>query len=62
MQDYRGPMTLTTILPSAVVGPVLTAENLGSVQVIGRLLQGRILGNPRLGFCVVDVRDLSLRT
>lgn len=59
MQDYRGPTTLTTILPGAVFGPVLSAENLGSVQVIGRLLQGRLPGNPRIGFEVVDVRDLA---
>lgn len=59
MRDYHGPTTLTTILPGAVFGPVLSAENLGSVQVIGRLLQGRLPGNPRLGFEVVDVRDLA---
>ena len=59
MKGYHGPTTLTTILPGAVFGPVLSAENLGSVQVIGRLLQGRLPGNPRLGFEVVDVRDLA---
>jgi nucleoside-diphosphate-sugar epimerase len=59
MQGYTGPTTLTTILPGAVFGPVLTAENIGSVQVIGRLLNGRLPGNPRLGFEVVDVRDLA---
>src|SRR6266511_385953 len=59
MEEDDGPTTLTTILPGAVFGPVLSAENLGSVQVIGRLLQGRVLGNPRLGFEVVDVRDLA---
>jgi nucleoside-diphosphate-sugar epimerase len=51
--------TLTTILPGAVFGPLLTAENLGSVQVIQRLLEGRPPGIPRLGFSVVDVRDLA---
>jgi dihydroflavonol-4-reductase len=59
MRDYRGATTLTTILPGAVFGPVLTTENLGSVQVIGRLLQGRVPANPRLGFEIVDVRDLA---
>lgn len=58
MKDYHGPTTLATILPGAVFGPVLSAEHLGSVQVIARLLQGRLPGNPRLGFEVVDVRDL----
>lgn len=53
------PTMLTTILPGAVFGPVLTLEKPGSVQVIGRLMQGRFPANPRLGFEVVDVRDLA---
>jgi dihydroflavonol-4-reductase len=59
MHDGAGQTTLTTILPSAVFGPVLTKENLGSVQIIQRLLEGRPAGIPRLGFWVVDVRDLA---
>jgi nucleoside-diphosphate-sugar epimerase len=59
MKAHRGSTTLTTILPGAVFGPVLTPENLGSVQVIGRLLDGRVPANPRLGFEIVDVRDLA---
>ena len=59
MAGNAGTMTLTTILPGAVFGPVLTQENLGSVQIIHRLLQGRPAGIPRLGFWVVDVRDLA---
>jgi dihydroflavonol-4-reductase len=51
--------TLTTILPGAVFGPVLTRESLGSVQIIDRLLKGQPAGIPRLGFSVVDVRDLA---
>jgi dihydroflavonol-4-reductase len=60
MRDYRGPTTLTTILPGAVLGPLLTPDSPESVQhVIGRLLSGRVPGNPRLGFEIVDVRDLA---
>jgi nucleoside-diphosphate-sugar epimerase len=59
MTKHGGSTTLTTILPGAVFGPVLTTENLGSVQIIGRLLQGRVPANPRLGFEIVDVRDLA---
>ena len=36
MTGHVGPTTLTTILPSAVLGPVLTTENFGSAQVIER--------------------------
>jgi dihydroflavonol-4-reductase len=59
MAGTSGPTTLTAILPSAVFGPVLTRENLGSVQFILRLLEGRPPGIPRFGFWVVDVRDLA---
>ena len=60
MAQAGGPTTLTTILPTAVFGPVLPIETLGSVQVIGRMLEGRVPGNPRRGFNVVDVRDLAV--
>ncbi|GAA4591046.1 aldehyde reductase [Planotetraspora phitsanulokensis] len=59
MRDCDGPTTLTTILPGAVFGPLLTADNRGSVRVIERLLSGRMPGTPRIGFEVVDVRDLA---
>jgi dihydroflavonol-4-reductase len=58
MAGQSGPTTLTTILPSAVFGPVFTAKNLGSVQLISRLLDGKMPAIPRIGFCVVDVRDV----
>lgn len=51
--------TFATILPGAIFGPVLTTENLGSVQLIQRLLEGRSPGIPRIGLWVVDVRDLA---
>lgn len=61
--DYVGKQAdgieLVTVLPSAIFGPVLAHDNLGSVQLIERQLQGRMPGIPRVGFCVVDVRDLA---
>jgi dihydroflavonol-4-reductase len=59
MDDYVGPTSLTTILPGAVFGPILTTSNLGSVQVIARMLTGKMPGTPRIGFEIVDVRDLA---
>lgn len=50
---------LVTILPSLVLGPVLSPENLGSVQVVSRLMAGRVPGLPRIGFTLVDVRDVA---
>ncbi len=59
MADYDGPTTLTTVLPGAVFGPIMSASSLGSVQIIARMLQGRVPGAPKIGFEVVDVRDLA---
>lgn len=55
----HGRTGLTTILPVAVFGPVLSAANLGSVGIIRNVLEGRPSRLPRLGFWVVDVRDLA---
>jgi len=58
MQNHRGVTTLTTVLPGAVFGPILTVDSMGSTEVIGRLLQGRVPANPHFGLQIVDVRDL----
>ena len=52
-------MELTTILPGAIFGPVVGTEIPGSVEVIQRLLSGAMPGVPRIGFSIVDVRDLA---
>jgi dihydroflavonol-4-reductase len=59
MADHAGATTLTTVLPVAIFGPVLSKATRGSVDVIQRLLDGRPPGLPRFGFCIVDVRDLA---
>lgn len=58
MAETGGSTELTTILPGAVFGPILSKENLGSVNIIADLLAGRPAAMPQLGFWVVDVRDL----
>jgi nucleoside-diphosphate-sugar epimerase len=58
MADHTGPTTLTTILPGAVLGPVLSRDTLGSVRIVARMLAGRMPGAPRIGLEVVDPRDL----
>ena len=59
MAGYDGPTTLTTILPGAVFGPILTISNMGSVEIIARMVRGSMPGMPRIGLEVVDVRDLA---
>jgi dihydroflavonol-4-reductase len=54
-----GATALTTVLPGAIFGPALSPDTHGSVDIIRGMLQGRPPGLPRLGFCVMDVRDLA---
>lgn len=50
---------LTTVLPGAVFGPLLTPNTSGSVGIIQRMLTGKMPGMPRIGLEIVDVRDLA---
>lgn len=59
MRAEGGKTEFVTVLPSAVFGPALADDQQGSVQVINSVLQGKMPGLPRIGFCVVDVRDLA---
>ncbi|MEO8114300.1 MAG: NAD-dependent epimerase/dehydratase family protein [Phenylobacterium sp.] len=54
-----GTTTLATVNPALVLGPVQSGDFSESVQVVERLLSGRVPGLPRLGFNVVDVRDVA---
>lgn len=54
-----GSTTLATVNPALVLGPVLGPDYSESVQVIERLITGRVPGVPRLGFNLVDVRDVA---
>eukprot|EP00357_Protocruzia_adherens_P023183 CAMPEP_0115007972 /NCGR_PEP_ID=MMETSP0216-20121206/21591_1 /TAXON_ID=223996 /ORGANISM="Protocruzia adherens, Strain Boccale" /LENGTH=373 /DNA_ID=CAMNT_0002375203 /DNA_START=54 /DNA_END=1173 /DNA_ORIENTATION=+ len=50
---------LTTILPSAVVGPPLTVLDFASSMLVAKLLNGEVPAQPRLSFDYVDVRDVA---
>ncbi len=52
-------MEYVSVNPALVLGPVLSADFSGSVQVITRLLSGSLPGIPNFGFGVVDVRDVA---
>ena len=54
-----GPTTLATVNPALVIGPVLSGDYSDSVQVVERLMNGRVPGLPRLGFNIVDARDVA---
>jgi nucleoside-diphosphate-sugar epimerase len=53
-----GGLELAVVNPVVVFGPVLGPQLSASVQVVQRMLDGRMPGCPRLYFGVVDVRDV----
>ena len=58
LADHPGELELVTVLPGAVFGPILSPATVGSVDIIARMLSGKMAGCPRIGLEVVDVRDL----
>ena len=59
MAANGGAMEFCTINPSAVLGPLLSDDFSASIEFVKRLIDGSMPGFPRLGFAVVDVRDLA---
>lgn len=53
-----GGLEFCTVNPSVVLGPVASADYSASVLVVRSLLEGRMPALPRIGFGVVDVRDV----
>jgi nucleoside-diphosphate-sugar epimerase len=49
---------LTSVNPGAILGPVSGPDRSPSLEVIQRLLKG-MPGTPRIGFNLVDVRDVA---
>ncbi|QKE74969.1 NAD-dependent epimerase/dehydratase family protein [Arthrobacter citreus] len=58
MREQNSATELTTILPGAIFGPILSANVPSSIEVIQRIIKGNGPGNPKIGFEIVDVRDL----
>lgn len=54
-----GGLELAVINPSLVLGPVLERDYGSSAELVKRLLKGKFPGCPRLGWPVVDVRDVA---
>lgn len=54
-----GSLELATVNPVVVFGPALDADISPSLQIIQRMLAGRIPALPKLHFGVVDVRDVA---
>lgn len=58
VQKNGGDMQVTTVLPTAVFGPILMPQNNSSQQLLTRMLKGQLPGVFNIGFDIVDVRDL----
>ncbi|WEK02976.1 MAG: NAD-dependent epimerase/dehydratase family protein [Candidatus Devosia phytovorans] len=54
-----GDTELTTMLPVAVMGPVMGKDISGANHVIERLLSGAMPAMPNIYFPIVDVRDVA---
>ncbi|MGJ3647554.1 SDR family oxidoreductase [Sphingomonas sp. GlSt437] len=59
MAAEGGEMEYCSVNPAAVLGPVLSADFSGSIEIITRLVSGALPGLPNFGFGVVDVRDVA---
>jgi dihydroflavonol-4-reductase len=59
MKAEGGALELTTINPGAVLGPVLGTDYSASIQIVEKLMKGAFPACPRLGFPLVDVRDIA---
>lgn len=52
-------MEFCTINPSLVIGPLMAPDFSTSLEAVKKLLEGSMPGLPRLGFGMVDVRDVA---
>ena len=57
--SHGGAPELTTMLPVAVMGPVMGREVTGANHVVQRLLTGTLRAFPDLYIPIVDVRDVA---
>lgn len=59
VRDRGAPFELATILPAQIQGPVLGSDYSASVDIIRLMLRGRMPAVPRVGYNIVDIRDLA---
>lgn len=52
-------LELTTVNPVVILGPALGPDSSTSLDIVVRLLTGKVPGLPRLTFGLVDVRDVA---
>jgi dihydroflavonol-4-reductase len=58
VEERGASQRLAVVNPGAILGPVASGERSPSLEVVQRLLNG-MPGTPRIGFNLVDVRDVA---
>lgn len=59
IRDTGSAMELSSILPSSILGPVLGPDYSASIDIVALMLKGKLPMVPRIGFGIVDIRDLA---
>ncbi len=59
MAQQGGTLELATVNPVGVFGPALGSDISASLEIVRRMLDGRVPACPRLYFGAVDVRDVA---
>lgn len=59
MTSEGGSLEMATVNPGAVLGPVLGKDYSASIEIVKKLLDGSVPGCPRMGWPLVDVRDIA---
>ncbi len=52
-------LELATVNPVAVLGPVMSGDFSASVEIVTQIMGGKLPAIPRIGFQIVDVRDVA---
>lgn len=59
IKEDKSGLELTTVLPGAVLGPLLENDPGTSAAIILKLLDGSVPALPNIGFAMVDVRSIA---
>ncbi len=59
MREQGQAERLVTVLPGAIIGPLLGPDRSYSLEAVERMLIGKVPGIPPIGFSFIDVRDVA---
>ena len=59
LKTERPGFALSTVCPGLVLGPVLSRDFGVSPETVRKLMAGELPGTPKVGWSIVDVRDLA---